>query len=181
MSYQFLAGLIENALSHLRVLRVGLRTPSVRIERNVLLKGRVANLSLGKRLVIQSGCVLHAGGMAWCQRKGALSIGDDSVLSPNCVLYGAGPGGIRIGRRFDCGPGVGIFASRTDYRNANEHLFAEVVIGDDVVVYANAVIGPGVHVGDRAVIAAGAVVLEDVPSGALVGGAPARVLRSAVR
>jgi acetyltransferase-like isoleucine patch superfamily enzyme len=113
---------------------------------------------------------------------GRLEIGEHSVISPHCVLYGAGPGGIRIGRRFDCGPGVAIFASRTDYRaGPDNHLFAPVVIGDEVIVYAHAVIGPGVTIGDRAVIAAGAVVTADVPKATLVGGAPARVLRENVR
>lgn len=178
--YQFLAGLLDNLLSRFRLLAFGLRNPSVRIERNVILKGRMAHMRLGKRVVIQSGTVIHAGGMAWCEYAGSISIGDDSTLSPNCVLYGAGPGGIRIGERFDCGPAVGIFASRTDYRSRSAHVFKEVVIGNDVIVFANAVIGPGVTIGDRAVVAAGAVVLDDVPSGAMVGGVPARILRTRV-
>jgi acetyltransferase-like isoleucine patch superfamily enzyme len=60
-------------------------------------------------------------------------------------------------------------------------MFDAVVIGDDVVVFSHAVIGPGVRIGDRAVIAAGAVVLDDVPEGALVGGVPAKLLRPSVR
>jgi len=147
----------------------------------VIVKGNLSSLTLGTRVVVQSGTVIHLGGMNWCEGAGKVSIGDDSTISPNCVLYGTGPGGIRIGKRFDCGPFVGIYASRTDYQNIGKHVFAEVVIGDDVVVFSHAVIGPGVTIGDRAVVAAGSVVLEDVPSGALVGGAPARVLRQSGR
>lgn len=51
-------------------------------------------------------------------------------------------------------------------------------LGDDVTVGAGAcVLGP-ITIGDRVVIAANAVVLEDVPSDSLVGGVPARVLRT---
>lgn len=181
--YQFILGVLDNVWSRARTLRVGFRFPSVRMERNVIIKGMVSNIILGERVVIQSGTVIHAGGMSWCNFSGSVAIGDDSTISPNCVLYGAGPGGIRIGCRFDCGPSVGIYASRTDFsgRDADSKLFAAVTIGDDVVIFSHAVIGPGVSIGDGAVIAAGAVVLNDVPAGALVGGAPAKLLRASAR
>jgi hypothetical protein len=54
-------------------------------------------------------------------------------------------------------------------------LFAPVVIGDDVIVYVNAVIGPGVHVGDHCTIGAGAVVTRDVPDRSTAFGNPARL------
>ena len=38
----------------------------------------------------------------------------------------------------------------------------------------------GVNIGDGAIIAAGAVVNKDVPSGALVGGIPAKLLKKDV-
>jgi putative colanic acid biosynthesis acetyltransferase WcaB len=53
------------------------------------------------------------------------------------------------------------------------------VLGDDVNVGANAVILGPIKIGDRAVIGAGAVVVKDVPAGAVVGGNPARVIRQA--
>ena len=156
--------------------------PSCQFEYRVTIKGPLANLFLGERVIVQSGVLLHLGGFEWCENTGRLEIGDDSILSPNCVVYATGPGGIKIGRRFDCGAGVGIFASRTDYANPGRgHVFAPVVIGDDVVVFANCVISPGVTIGDGAVVAAGSVVTDDVPPGALVGGAPAAVVRADVR
>ena len=153
--------------------------PDLVLEENVCIKGPLANLRLGTGVVLQTGVVLHLGGMPWCENAGSLAIGDGAVISPHTVIYGAGPGGVRIGRRFDCGPGVGIFASRSDWRaGPGRHVFAPVVVGDDVVVFANAVIGPGVTIGDGAVIAAGAVVTADVPPRSLAGGAPARVIES---
>lgn len=154
------------------------RFPSVTIEPGVLFKGALDNLRLGKHVVLQSGSVLHLGGTTWCLNQGRIEIGDGSVISPNCVIYGGGPGGVHIGKDFDCGPNVGIFASRTDYeRGPNHHIFKPVVIGDSVIVFAHAVISPGVTIGDRAVIAAGSVVLHDVAPYTLVAGVPARVIR----
>jgi acetyltransferase-like isoleucine patch superfamily enzyme len=48
-----------------------------------------------------------------------------------------------------------------------------------VLVGANAVLLEGVRVGEGAVVAAGAVVIEDVPAGAVVAGVPARVIKRA--
>ena len=54
------------------------------------------------------------------------------------------------------------------------------VIGNDVWIGANVVVLSGVTVGDGAVLAAGSVVTSDVPPYAIVGGAPAKVIRSRV-
>lgn len=56
----------------------------------------------------------------------------------------------------------------------------EIVIGDHVWIGTRVTVLSGVKIGDGAVIAAGAVVKDDVPAGALVGGCPARVLRENV-
>ena len=52
-----------------------------------------------------------------------------------------------------------------------------VIVEDDVMMGANAVVLEGVHVGRGAVVAAGAVVIEDVPENAVVAGVPARVIK----
>ena len=52
-----------------------------------------------------------------------------------------------------------------------------VIIEDNVLVGASAVVIEGVHVGRNAVVAAGAVVIEDVPENAVVAGSPARVIK----
>ena len=53
-----------------------------------------------------------------------------------------------------------------------------VVIDDNVLIGANAVILEGVHVGEGAIVAAGAIVTQDVPAGAVVAGTPAKVIKT---
>ena len=52
-----------------------------------------------------------------------------------------------------------------------------VVVEDDVLVGANAVVIEGIRVGRGAVVAAGAVVTRDVPEDAVVAGCPARIVK----
>ncbi|MDH8602324.1 DapH/DapD/GlmU-related protein, partial [Klebsiella pneumoniae] len=47
-------------------------------------------------------------------------------------------------------------------------------IGSNVWIGSGAIILPGVMIGDDAIIGAGSVVTRDVPSGAAMGGNPAR-------
>mgnify|MGYP001545841095 CR=1 FL=1 len=50
------------------------------------------------------------------------------------------------------------------------------VLGDNVTIYANAVIAGGVIIGDNAVVGANSLVLADVPANETVAGIPAKVL-----
>jgi len=52
-----------------------------------------------------------------------------------------------------------------------------VRIGKKAFIGANAIILKGVSIGEGAVVAAGAVVTKDVPSNAIVGGNPAKLIR----
>lgn len=53
----------------------------------------------------------------------------------------------------------------------------ETVIESNVWIGNNVVIMPGVHVGEGAIIGANAVVTHNVPSCAVVGGAPSKIIR----
>ena len=55
--------------------------------------------------------------------------------------------------------------------------FPKTIIKRGSSIGANATLLPGVVVGERAVVGAGAVVVKDVPDGAVVVGNPARVIR----
>lgn len=53
-----------------------------------------------------------------------------------------------------------------------------VTIGNDVWIGGNVTILPGVTIGNNVIVAAGAVVAKDVPDNGLVGGVPAKLIRT---
>ena len=53
-----------------------------------------------------------------------------------------------------------------------------VIVEDDVLIGANAVVIEGCRIGKGAVVAAGAVVVSDVPAGTVVAGCPARGIKT---
>ena len=54
----------------------------------------------------------------------------------------------------------------------------DTVVGNDVWIGYDALVMPGVRIGNGAIVAARAVVVKDVPAYAVVGGNPAKVLKS---
>lgn len=52
-----------------------------------------------------------------------------------------------------------------------------VVLEDNVLVGANAVVLEGVRIGEGSVVAAGAVVTQDVPPFTVVAGTPAKIIK----
>lgn len=78
-------------------------------------------------------------------------------------------GGVRIGKNCTLYHDVTIGASLYDNSPVP-------VLGDNVVVCTGAKILGNVKIGDNVIIAANAVVTKDVPSNAIVGGIPAKVI-----
>lgn len=153
------------------------------LEEDVQIK-KPEKLILGENITIQKGTILHCGGMKWSNFKGHIKIGDDSIISPNCIFYGAG--GIEIGKRFDCGPSVMIFSSRTDYSTKHrgkdiQHSFGKVVIGDDVTLFANVILNMDIKIGNGSVIGGSSVVLCDIPSNEFWAGIPAKFIKKVRR
>jgi len=93
-------------------------------------------------------------------------------------------GGVTIGTGVMIGPNAFIASSDHDHMQTDrmmifqDHVLAAVIIEDDVWIGGNAVVCGGVRIGRGAVIGAGAVVTKDVPPMAIVGGVPARPIKS---
>jgi len=152
--------------------------PNCSFEQGLIIKGPLKNMKLKKNVVIQSNVTIHLGGMDWCQNEGSLEIGEDSIISPNVIIYAAGPGGVKVGKNFGCGPGVKIFSSTQDYlQPLNNLLFKPVTLGNHVMLAANVVVSPGVTIGNNTFVCAGAVVIDDLPDNCLAGGIPAKLIK----
>lgn len=55
--------------------------------------------------------------------------------------------------------------------------YSKTIIGNDVWIGENVVVLDGVQIGNGAVLAAGAIVTENVPNYAIVGGVPAKIIK----
>lgn len=78
-------------------------------------------------------------------------------------------GGARIGKNLSIYPGVTIGQVDGDYMKTP-------IIGNDVWVFANAMIQGDIKIGDNAIIAPNSVVTHDVPENAIVAGVPAKII-----
>ena len=136
--------------------------------------GRDAKVVLGRWSWLGDGCKIRA-------HEGVVEIGARSVLGQECTLSCYQH--ISIGR--EC-----IIADRTmmiDFDHGTAEVERpireqgiykrDVHVGHNVWIGYGACILRGVTVGDNAVIGTSSVVTKDVPSDAVVGGAPAQLLR----
>jgi maltose O-acetyltransferase len=86
---------------------------------------------------------------------------------------------VTIGDNVILSSGVAILAHDTILcKNGGEMLRARVKIGNNTFIGANSTILPGVTIGANVVIGAGSVVTQDIPSGVVVAGNPAKVIKS---
>ncbi|MGW8565203.1 CatB-related O-acetyltransferase [Isoptericola sp. NPDC055881] len=116
------------------------------------------------------------------------------------VLYHYGPERLVIGRYCALGTGTRFIMNGANHRMSGPSTFpfptmggawaehfdlitglpgrGDTVVGNDVWFGHGATVLPGVRIGHGAIVAAGSVVTKDVPDYGVVGGNPARLLRT---
>lgn len=112
-----------------------------------------------------------------------IKIGHHVFIHQGAHLY-TGGSKITIGNYVLIGRSCSIIAANRDYRDwkqpiyfGTDYIKDPVVIKDDVWVGERVMITPGVTINRGAVIAAGSVVTRNVPSYAIVGGIPAKLIK----
>ena len=108
------------------------------------------NTRFGKRVFVNAGCKF--------QDQGGITIGNDVLIGHNCV--------------------IATLNHSEDPEHRADLIPRPVIIEDKVWVGANVTILSGVRIGEGAILAAGAVVTKDVPPRSVVGGVPARIIKS---
>ena len=138
-------------------------------------------IDIGPRSIVMHGAVLHVYNFRGMPQSG-IKIGSDSLIGEYSVIRGQG--GVQIGNRVYTSPFTQIIAVNHVFDDPNrpfvdQGITAEgIVIEDDVWLGAGAIITDGVRVGKGAVVAAGAVVTKDVPPHTVVGGVPAKLIKT---
>jgi len=110
--------------------------------------------------------------------------GAELVIGRNCSInYGVSigaTGSITVGNRVRIGPYTMIVD--TDFHDPLKRDVRPkprpVVLEDDVWIGAKACIMPGVRIGRGSIVGTGSVVTKDVPPFTVVGGVPAKIIRS---
>jgi maltose O-acetyltransferase len=89
---------------------------------------------------------------------------------------------VTIGDDVQIGPGVQLLTATHPIeqgpRRDKWEAAQPIVIGDNVWLGGGVIVCPGVTIGADTVVGAGSVVVQDLPSGVVAVGSPAKVIRS---
>jgi acetyltransferase-like isoleucine patch superfamily enzyme len=108
-----------------------------------------------------------------------IRVGRHVFVNQNCTFYDLG--GLDIADDVMIGPNVSIITTGHPLEPSQRRaatIGKPIVVEKGVWIAAGAIIIGGVTIGQHSVVAAGSVVTKDVPANSLVGGNPARVIRS---
>ena len=111
-------------------------------------------ITIGDNVSINRGCEFYP---SHAVKNARIAIGNDVTIAPNVVFFGAG---------------------QNIHLEGLPDIAESITVHDGVYIGGNSTIRYGVTIGENSVVAAGSVVVKDVPPNSVVGGNPAKVLRS---
>ncbi len=153
-NHEFLHLEVENNCRNSAIPMLDLKNIPARIEPGAILREQV---EIGKNAVIMMGAILNIGAV----------VGEGTMIDMGATLGGRAT----VGNNCHVGAGA-VLAGVIEPASATP-----VIVEDNVLIGANAVVIEGCRIGHDAVVAAGAIVVEDVPPYAVVAGCPARIIK----
>lgn len=156
----------------------------VKIKRKVRIGNRVnvnAIRSFGDNLKIELDDYSYIRDDVIIQGSGKVYLGKRSFIGSYCVI--GSNKSIYIGDNVMIAQSVSIRDTDHRFDDINKDMIDQGIISEPIVIKNNvwichgAVITKGVTINSGAIIAANAVVTEDVPQNAIVGGVPAKIIR----
>ena len=161
--------------------------PHARLEQNVHLHRRVivgryallSNIEVGEGSHIEYGVIVTGHG------KGVIKIGSECYIGIRNVLDWSD--NIIIGDFVHiAGPSTGVWTHSSVYQaiagdalnDKSKRERKPIHIHDNVYIGGNCIIYPGVNIGHHSVVAPNSAVTEDVPPYSMVGGVPAKVIKT---
>lgn len=172
-----LAGEVENINIRLTLAHIAISVlPSLCFVRLRTIVYRLAGIRIGAGTVI-------LGRMEFTEARAVqerLQIGAHTII--NKRFFADVTGDIRVGNRVSIGHHVVLITASHAIGAAGARAGAltsrSIVIEDGCWIGARSTILPGVRIGASSVVAAGSLVAADVPPNILVGGVPARLIKS---
>lgn len=131
------------------------------------------NFVLGKDSTIEDFATINNG-------VGDVIIGDRTRIGLACVVIGP----VTIGNDIMFAQNIVVSGLNHGYQDVNTPISLQpietkqIIIEDNVWIGANSVITAGVTIGKQSIVAAGSIVTKSVPPFTIVGGNPAKILKS---
>lgn len=145
---------VENDCRNSAIPLLDMKNINARIEPGAIIRDEV---TIGDGAVVMMGAILNIGAV----------VGKGTMIDMGAVLGGRAT----VGDNCHIGAGT-VLAGVVEPASATP-----VIVEDNVLIGANAVVIEGVRVGANSVVAAGSVVIEDVPENVVVAGVPARIIK----
>ncbi|AWW30601.1 acyltransferase [Echinicola strongylocentroti] len=161
-------------------------------------------LSVGKNFIAQDNCEINCLSQKGIVFGDKVTVGSYAIIRPTNLYGGEAGVGLKVGNNSSIGPyayigcsgyieigdnvmmspRVSIYSENHNFGDTENPMIEQGVtrsfakIEDDCWIASNSIILAGVTVGRGSVVAAGSVVTKDVPPYSIVGGNPAKLLKT---